>query len=165
MSTEKLADVMEHSMKSGYISMLILLALEKEPSNGYKLMKKISEETFGEWRPTNSTMYPYLSNLTNRGLIQYEKKKTGQRESKEYSLTTKGKKVLTMLVEKQQEMSLSLVRMISTVIDINTIPNNLLTFFSQSYHDKILIGKSVEEKIDIISRRLEIISFILSNDF
>ena len=70
MSTEKFVETIEHSMKSGYISLLILLALEKEPANGYKLMKMISEDTFGEWRPTNSTMYPYLSNLTDRGLIQ-----------------------------------------------------------------------------------------------
>ena len=64
MSTEKDIEQIEQSMKSGYISMLILLALEKEPANGYKLMKMISEDTFGKWRPTNSTMYPYLSNLT-----------------------------------------------------------------------------------------------------
>ena len=161
MSTEKLVEVIEHSMKSGYISMLILLALEKESANGYKLMKKISEETFGEWRPTNSTMYPYLSNLTNRGLIQYEKKKTGQRESKEYSLTTKGKNVLKMLVGKQQEMNLSLLSMISTVTDVDSLPSSLLDFFNQSCHERILIDKSKEEKIDIISRRIEIIGSIL----
>ena len=161
MSTEKDIEKIEQSMKSGYISMLILLALEKEPANGYKLMKKISEETFGEWRPTNSTMYPYLSNLTNRGLIKYEKRKTGQRESKEYYLTMKGKKVLKMLVEKQQEMNLSLLSMISTVLDVNSLPSNLLDFFSQSYHERILIGKTSEEKISILSRRIEIINLIL----
>jgi len=161
MSTEKFVEVIEHSMKSGYISLLILLALEKEKANGYKLMKKISEETFGEWQPTNSTMYPYLSNLTDRGLIQYEMKKTGQRESKEYFLTTKGKEVLKMLVGKQQEMSLSLLSMISAVIDVDRLPSHLLDFFSQSYHEQILIDKSGEEKIDILSRRIEILNLFL----
>ena len=79
MSKEKFVEIIEHSMKRGFVSFLILLALEIEPANGYKLMKKISEDTFGAWRPTNSTMYPYLSNLTKKGLIQYEEKKTGQR--------------------------------------------------------------------------------------
>ncbi len=161
MSTKKLVENIEQSMKSGYVSLLILLALEKEPANGYKLMKKISEETFGEWRPTNSTMYPYLSNLTNRGLIQYEKKKTGQRESKEYSLTTKGKDVLKMLVEKQQEMNLSLLSMISTVLDVKSLPSNFLDFFNQSYREHILIDKSNKEKVDILSQRIEIINLIL----
>ena len=161
MSTERFVEVIEQSMKSGYISMLILLALEKKPANGYKLMKMISEDTFGEWQPTNATMYPYLSNLTSRGLIQYEKKKTGQRESKEYSLTTEGRKILKMLVEKQQEMNLSLLSMMSTVLNVENLPSNLLDFFSRSYQENILIDKSNKEKIDILSRRIEIFNLIL----
>ena len=161
MSLEKFAETIEHSMKSGYVSMLILLALEKEPANGYKLMKMISEDTFGEWRPTNSTMYPYLSNLTSRGLIQYEMKKTGKRESKEYSLTTKGRKILKMLVEKQQEMNLSLLSMITAVSDVKSLPSNLMDFFTQSYKENVLMDKSNEEKISILSRRIEIFHLIL----
>ena len=161
MSIEKFVENIENSMKSGYVSMLILLALEKEPANGYKLMKMISEDTFGEWRPTNSTMYPYLSNLTSRELIQYKMKKTGQRESKEYSLTMKGKQTLKMLVEKQQEMNLSLLSMISAVTNVDALPSSLLDFFSQSYKENILMDKSKEEKIDILSKRIELINLIL----
>lgn len=157
----KYIESIEQSMKSGYISMLILLALEKESANGYKLMKMISEDTFGEWRPTNSTMYPYLSNLTDRGLIKFKTKKQGQRESKEYSLTMKGKKILKMLVEKQQEMSLSLLSMMTTVSDIKSLPNHLVAFFSQSFHENILMGKSSEDKIDILTNRVEILNVVL----
>jgi len=157
----KYIETIEHSMKSGYVSMLILLALEKEPANGYKLMKMISEDTFGEWRPTNSTMYPYLSNITDRGLIKFKTKKQGQRESKEYSLTMKGRKILKMLVEKQQEMSLSLLSMMSTILDIKSLPNHLIAFFSQSFYENILMGKSNEEKIDILSKRVEILNLVL----
>ncbi|MFW9874482.1 MAG: PadR family transcriptional regulator [Candidatus Thorarchaeota archaeon] len=167
MSTEKrqeeikFVETIEQSMKSGYVSMLILLALEKEPANGYKLMKMISEDTFGEWRPTNSTMYPYLSNLTKKGLIQFKTKKQGQRESKIYSLTMKGSRILKNLVKKQQEMNLSLVSMASTVLDIDSLPSHLLDFFSHSFHENILMGKSIEEKIDILSKRVEIFNLIL----
>jgi len=157
----KYIETIEQSMKSGYISMLILLALEKEPANGYKLMKMISEDTFGEWKPTNSTMYPYLSNLTDRGLIKFKTKKQGQRESKEYSLTMKGRKILKTLVEKQQEMSVSLLNMISTVLDIQTLPNYLIAFFSQSFHENVLMGKSIEEKIDILGKRVDILNLFL----
>ena len=157
----KYIETIEQSMKSGYVSMLILLALEKESANGYKLMKMISEDTFGEWRPTNSTMYPYLSNLTDRGLIKFKIKKQGQRESKEYSLTMKGRKILKMLVEKQQEMSLSLLSMMTTVLDIKSLPNHLVAFFSQSFHDNILMGKSSEDKIDILTNRVEILNVVL----
>jgi len=158
MSTDKYIENIENSMKSGYISMLILLALEKEPANGYKLMKLISEDTFGEWQPTNSTIYPYLSNLTEKGLVEYEEKKTGKRESKEYSLTIKGKEILTKLVEKQQEMNLSLLSMISAVTSIKNIPNHL---FNQSFQQNILMNKSDKEKIEIINRRIEMLNLVL----
>ena len=158
MSTDKYIENIENSMKSGYISMLILLALEKEPANGYKLMKLISEDTFGEWQPTNSTIYPYLSTLTEKGLVEYEEKKTGKRESKEYSLTIKGKEILTKLVEKQQEMNLSLLSMISAVTNIKNIPNHL---FNQSFQQNILMNKSDKEKIEIINRRIEMLNLVL----
>ncbi|MFX1437808.1 MAG: PadR family transcriptional regulator [Promethearchaeota archaeon] len=162
MSTDNFVEKVEQSMKSGYISMLILLALEKEPANGYKLMKMISEDTFGEWRPTNSTMYPYLSNLTDRGLIQFKTKKQGQRESKEYFLTIKGRRILKKVVEKQQEMNMSLFSFISNVIDIKTLPIQIFSFFGQSFQENILMGKTDEEKIEILKRRLEILTFFLS---
>ena len=158
MSTDKFIENIENSMKSGYISLLILLALEKEPANGYKLMKLISEDTFGEWQPTNSTIYPYLSNLKEKGLVEYEEKKTGKRESKEYSLTIKGKEILTKLVEKQQEMNLLLLSMISAVTNIKSIPNHL---FNQSFQQNILMNKSDKEKIEIINRRIEMLNLML----
>ncbi len=160
MSKEKFVEALDHSMKRGFVSFLILLALEAEPANGYKLMKKISEDTYGAWRPTNSTMYPYLSNLSEKGLIQYDLKKTGERESKEYSLTIKGKGVLKKLVEKQREMSLSLFGMMSTVVDDDDNSIYLKDLFSQSIYDTILFDKSNDEKIEILTRRINLIDFI-----
>jgi len=148
----KFIKAIEQSMKSGYINMLILLALEKGPANGYRLMKMISEDTFGEWCPTTSTIYSYLSNLTNRGLIQYKIKKQGQRESKEYTLTTKGTNILKKLVEKQQEMNITLLSIGSSVagLDVDNLPYHLKEFFSKSYDELILMGKSNEDKIKIL---------------
>ena len=160
---KKFIETLEQSMKSGYVNMLILLALEKGPANGYRLMKMISEDTFGEWRPTNSTMYPYLSNLTKRELIQYKIKKQGQRESKEYTLTTIGINILKKLVEKQQEMNISLLNIGSSVtgLDINNLPYHLKEFFSKSYEELILMGKSNEDKIKIISERVDVFNLFL----
>ena len=159
----KFIETLEQSMKGGYINMLILLALEKGPANGYRLMKMISEDTFGEWRPTNSTMYPYLSNLTNRGLVQYKIKKQGQRESKEYYLTTKGTNILKKLVEKQQEMNITLLNIGSSVtgLDLNHLPHHLTEFFTKSYEELILMGKSNEDKIKILSRRVDVFNLFL----
>lgn len=160
---KKFIETLEQSMKSGYVNMLILLALEKGPANGYRLMKMISEDTFGEWRPTNSTMYPYLSNLTKRELIQYKIKKQGQRESKEYTLTTKGTNILKKLVEKQQEMNITLLNIGSSVtgLDINNLPYHLKEFFSKSYEELILMGKSNEDKIKILSERVDVFNLFL----
>jgi ATP-dependent helicase/DNAse subunit B len=73
----------------------------------------------------------------------------------------KGKKILKRLVEKQQEMSASLLSMMSTVLDIQSLPHHLIAFFSQSFHENVLMGKSSEEKIDILSKRVDILNLVL----
>ena len=73
----------------------------------------------------------------------------------------KGRKILKQLVEKQQEMNLSLLSMMSVVSDVNLLPSNLLEFFRQSFHENILMGKSNEEKIDILTKRIEMFDIIL----
>jgi len=108
-------------------------------------------------------MYPYLSNLTNEELIQYKIKKQGQRESKEYTLTTKGRNILKKLVEKQQEMNITLLNIGSSVtgLNINNLPYHLKEFFTKSYEELILMSKSNEDKIKILSERIDVFNLFL----
>ncbi|MFX0027613.1 MAG: PadR family transcriptional regulator [Candidatus Hermodarchaeota archaeon] len=162
---DAIADAIEQSMKKGHISTLILLALEKGPSHGYSLMQIIKDDTYGVWNPTASSLYPHLSSLTEKGLIEYTTEMEGKRERKVYDITQKGKKTLKMLIERQQNMRKSLLSMIMSTIGItdSNIPNDFESLFGpELLEDTSLVGKSSDEKLEILSKRKMVISKIVS---
>ena len=63
---EKIAEKFESSMKTGFISSLILIVLEKNPSYGYKIGKEIEKRTLGIWNPPSSTMYTVLKDMKKK---------------------------------------------------------------------------------------------------
>lgn len=159
-----IADAIAQSMKKGHISTLILLALEKGPSHGYSLMQTIKDDTYGVWNPTASSLYPHLSSLTDKGLIEFTSEMEGKRERKVYEITRKGKKTLGMLIERQKDMRKSLLSMIISTIGITdtTIPSDLEELFGlELIVDTSLIGKPNSEKIDILSKRKLVLSRII----
>ncbi|MFX1311912.1 MAG: PadR family transcriptional regulator [Promethearchaeota archaeon] len=160
---DEIADAIELSMKKGHISTLILLALEKEPSHGYKLTEEIQKGTYGVWTPTASALYPHLSSLTEKGLIEYIIEMDGKREKKVYTITSKGKETLKMLIERQQNMRKSLLSMIISTIGItdSTIPSELEELFGPEILEEVLMNKNNKEKLEILSKRKIVISRII----
>ena len=160
---DEIADAIEQSMKKGHISTLILLALEKEPSHGYKLTEEIQKGTYGIWTPTASALYPHLSSLTEKGLIEYITEMDGKRERKVYSITPKGEETLKTIIERQQNMRKSLLSMIISTMGItnSTIPNELEELFGPDILEEVLMNKSNKEKLKILSKRKIIISRII----
>jgi DNA-binding PadR family transcriptional regulator len=167
-NTEKLdviADAIEQSMKKGHISTLILLALEKEPSHGYSLMQTITEDTYGVWNPTASSLYPHLSSLTEKGLIEFTSEMDGKRERKVYEITNKGRNTLKMLLERQQNMRKSLLSMIMSTIGLTnlSLPKDFEDLFGpEIIDDASLIGKTNEEKLKILSKRRLVLSKVVN---
>jgi DNA-binding PadR family transcriptional regulator len=167
-NTEKIdaiADAIEQSMKKGHISTLILLTLEKGPSHGYNLMQIIKDDTYGVWNPSASSLYPHLSSLTEKGLIEFTTEMDGRRERKVYEITTKGKKTLEKLIERQQNMRKSLLSMIMSTIGItnSNIPDDFESLFGpELIEDTSLINKTDEEKLKILSKRKLVISKIVA---
>lgn len=161
---DAIADAIEQSMKKGHISTLILLALEKNPSHGYSLMQIIKEDTYGVWNPTASSLYPHLSSLTDKGLIEFNAEMDGKRERKVYEITEKGKKTLKKLIERQQNMRKSLLSMIMSTIGITdaNIPNDFESLFGpELVEDTSLVGKTDAEKLEILSKRKGVLSKII----
>ena len=66
---------------------LALILLKSGPMSGSELTEKIEEYT--EWRPSPGSMYPLLSNLQERGMI--EPHEDGATGIKRFTLTEKGK--------------------------------------------------------------------------
>lgn len=160
---DAIADAIEQSMKKGHISTLILLALEKSPSHGYNLMQIIKDDTYGVWNPTASSLYPHLSSLTEKGLIEFTTETEGKRERKVYDITQKGEKTLKKIIERQQNMRKSLLSMIMSTIGItdSNIPNDFENLFGpELLEDTSLVGKTKNEKLEILSKRKMVISKI-----
>ena len=73
----------------------LLWSINKEPITGYSLIKKMEKEHPGAMANA-SRMYPLLVHMEEEGLLKSKILKTGKRESKEYSVTPKGKLLLSI---------------------------------------------------------------------
>ncbi|MBD3341279.1 MAG: hypothetical protein GF353_19385 [Candidatus Lokiarchaeota archaeon] len=114
--SENFAERMETAMKKGFISSMILVILEKNPSYGYKIGKTIEENTDSLWNPSASTMYTVLKRLQKRGLIEVKKELDEGRGKKIYEITEKGKNTLKIIMNKHKEMRRVMVKFILTTI-------------------------------------------------
>lgn len=72
-----------------------VMLLESGERHGYQIIKEIEKIT-GK-KPTTSHIYPFLSKLEEKGLV--ESKKKGDRGKKVYNLTDEGRKVVREQVE------------------------------------------------------------------
>jgi len=103
--TEEQVKRFERAMKKGFMSMLVLTILEKQPMHGYKIMQEIEDLTLGMWKPSASTIYPLLDDLCQNNLIQIiEEEEEDKRSRKNYKLTLKGEETLKRLIQKQRDM-------------------------------------------------------------
>lgn len=90
-------------MKTGFISSLILIVLENNPSYGYKIGKEIEKRSLGLWNPPSSTMYTVLKDMTKKQLITLKEQQVEDgRNQKIYEITQKGKETLKLMLEKHR---------------------------------------------------------------
>ncbi|WP_286278632.1 PadR family transcriptional regulator [Naasia aerilata] len=66
---------------------MLLSLLSQAPSNGYGLIRSISERTEGRWRPSPGSVYPTLQQLADEGLVTGG----GDARGSEYALTEQGR--------------------------------------------------------------------------
>ena len=99
---EELAIKFQNAMKTGFISSLILIVLEKKPSHGYKIGKEIEKRSLGLWNPPSSTMYTVLKDMTEKQLITFKEQQVKGRNRKIYEITQKGKETLKLMLEKHR---------------------------------------------------------------
>jgi len=74
----------------GMLQMQILWLLEREPTHGYALMKKLND--IKKTKIEQGTLYPALQKLEGNGYIEVSEK--GERGRKIYALTTSGRAMM-----------------------------------------------------------------------
>ena len=149
---EEITKNFEKAMKKGFISALILLILEKNPSYGYKISKDITTRTLGIWSPPASTMYTVLKEMTKNGLIKFIEKQEEGRIRKIYEVTEKGEETLKLMVEKQQIINESIETLIAATIGSDEALSG--HFFPKygpfNFFFEKLEEKSEEEKLKLL---------------
>jgi len=76
--------------RRGILKHLILRSLSEGPKHGYEMIKNLSEELGGFYRPSTGAIYPLLRTLEDQGYITVEE----QENKRVYSITPKGKEFL-----------------------------------------------------------------------
>lgn len=71
--------------RKGTLKIIILLSLSERKKKGIHIIEEIERRSMGFWRPSPGTIYPYLKELQNEGLI------TKDNEGN-YTLTEEGEK-------------------------------------------------------------------------
>ena len=73
---------------------LILLALIKEPTHGYGIIKTVSEVSEGQYEIAPGTLYGVLKNIEKQKLIEVVGVDLNNRKKKIYAITDAGKEAL-----------------------------------------------------------------------
>ena len=101
----------------GSIELIVLQALEDlGEAYGYQLLSAIDEVSGGVFQFQESTLYPLLYRLEEKGFLESEWKKKGEKDRRYYWLTSEGKRVL-----------------ISHTAEFNTFLKGMRTFLKSSH--------------------------------
>ena len=80
----------DDSIVSDFSRFYMLTILYEGPEHGYGILRKFQTRVGKKISP--GTVYPFLQNLQERGLISVESRMIGNKEKKLYALTEDGKK-------------------------------------------------------------------------
>ncbi len=83
---------MQKRIPTELINYLILKAMEKDPTYGYELIKRLQNKSNDHWDPSYGTVYGALNRMEDDGLIERTEKE--EEDRKYYQLTEKGKEEL-----------------------------------------------------------------------
>ncbi len=94
-------NVWDRLQKISPMEFLILVMIKERPCYGYEIINRLSEKFKGFWEIKAGVIYPALSRLEEKGLIQGTKEESDRGPSrKRYEITPSGEEALKEIVEK-----------------------------------------------------------------
>ncbi len=97
----------------GTLRDLVLRVLIEGPAHGYDIMKRVTDMTRGEWKPSAGTLYPLLNQLVEEGYIEIAEidnsRVRGGRRIR-YRLTEKGWHYIARKLYKTAENGLRILK-------------------------------------------------------
>ncbi|MGE4489377.1 MAG: PadR family transcriptional regulator [Kiritimatiellales bacterium] len=98
----------------GWLELLVLAALQKEPTCGYRLRQALIDRSDHVFAPAFGRLYPMLAQLEQAGLLKSRKEASGQRELKVYLITARGEERLIQLTVKWKHFARAMSRIAGT---------------------------------------------------
>src|SRR5580658_2630603 len=89
----------------GALPPLILEALVREPSHGYRIAQRIKERSKGVLDFKEGTLYPALHKLENEGLVESHEEVENGRARRYYRITKSGRSILAKDRAQWRELS------------------------------------------------------------
>lgn len=119
------------AFRKGVLQYLILKTLSEKPMHGYEIMRSMSEDFGGFYRPSAGATYPILQNLEDEGYI------TGKDEDgkRVYSIEPKGSQYLKENEEKFKVMIEKRKSFFDERKELNRELRNLGSLVMTNYHD------------------------------
>ena len=113
----------DKQMTKGLLDIIVLSLLRSKSMHGYKIITSI-RKNFGVYFGP-STVYPFLNNLEEEGLVKSQWDTTHDRPRKVFSLTPNGINLLTGTEQSFKSMCTQLSRMgINSLSSFTVKPNN-----------------------------------------
>jgi PadR family transcriptional regulator PadR len=86
---------LDRELRTGLLTLLVLLAIERERGYGYQIIARLKELSDGNLVMQEGTIYPILHSLQSQGLVESEwGDSTNGPPRKYYNLTPTGKSAL-----------------------------------------------------------------------
>ncbi len=124
---------------------MILKSLTEKPMHGYEIIKSLSDEFGGVYRPSAGAIYPTLQTLEEEDYVASEEKE----EKKTYTITPKGKELVKESEEKFKVMLERRRAFLDERKDLNRELRNLASLIMTNYRD---LDK---EKADAVAKALK----------
>lgn len=106
----------------GLLSLYVLHLLAETPRYGNDIMRELEERTGGRWGSNPGAIYPLLTAMEKRGLVEGEWEEPHKRTRRIYSLTPKGRQELERLKEVMRpklEEAINVLRNLHEDLDID----------------------------------------------
>jgi DNA-binding PadR family transcriptional regulator len=141
--------------KKGLLRLFILRTLSNEAKSGYDILREIREKTQGEWSPSKGTVYPILTELEERDLI--EGVEEGARARRAFKTTEAGRSHLREAIRKHEDdqkkrMAGRRLLFLETFFDER---ERKLVRLSQDFVEKARATHKKKKAISMLERALE----------
>jgi len=146
--------------RRGILRHLILRTLTKGPMHGYEVIRSLSEEFGGFYRPSAGSVYPLLRTLEGKGYITVEE----EGNKKIYSITSKGREFLKKNEAKVKDLIEKGRSFLQEKRGLNREIRNLTSLIIAHYRD---LTPEKDEKIFQILKeaRRKITDIVFEEDF